>query len=136
MSLGDLVGFARRCLDAQAHPGDYHRFTVFRCSQCGVQPLALTLDHHTGSTRGDFKGTIVGRCSSCGREERVFSFTGEHRTAVREERPVCSCGHADFLAGMLERMEGARGLAGFFDEGVIVGECVACGRHTAFVYTD
>ncbi len=136
MSLSALLGFARACLDADQYPGDHHKLTIFRCARCGVRPLTLTIEHHSGSSPGDFKGVIAARCSACGREEQVFSFTGEHRKWTREEKPACSCGNDEFLAAMLERIEGEQGLVGFFDEGVVVGECSQCGRHTAFVYTD
>jgi len=135
-SLSGLLGFARRCLAAHRYPGARHPFTVFKCRDCGVVPLALRIEHHTGSQQRDFKGAIVARCSKCGREERIFRFTGEHRDFVREERPACECGNTVFIVAMLERFEGDQGLPGFFDEGVIVGECSRCGRRTAFVYTD
>jgi hypothetical protein len=96
----------------------------------------LRIEHHTGSKRRDFKGVIWARCSVCDREQRIFSFTGKHRRRSREERPVCDCGEARFFVAKLERIEGSEGLPGFFDEGVIVGECSRCGRRRAFVYTD
>jgi len=48
--------------------------------------------------------------------ERAFSFTGEHRKRLREEKPVCKCGHKGFLVGECERVEGDEGLMGFFGE--------------------
>lgn len=96
----------------------------------------LRIEHHTGSVKGDFKGVIHAECSVCGCEARVFSFTGEHRNVLRVERPTCDCGNRTFLSGVMERIEGDEGLPGFFDEGVIVAQCVACGRLTALVYTD
>lgn len=136
VSLSGLFRFGMACLAAHQHPGDHHTFIVFTCPDCGLQPLALRIEHHTGSKKGDFKGMIFARCSACDREERVFSFTGEHRSPLREECPVCDCGHAHFLVAKVERIEGAPGLPGFFDEGVIVGECAQCGRRRAFVATD
>jgi hypothetical protein len=94
------------------------------------------IEHHTGSRKRDFKGVIFARCSGCGGEERVFSFTGEHRQRLRVEEPACACGKRDFLVAMLERFEGDQGLPGFFDEGVIAGQCPQCGRQVVFVYTD
>jgi hypothetical protein len=135
-SLSALLAYARNCLAADRYPGEHYPSAVLRCRDCGLVPLELTIEHHTGSGRRDFKGVIVGRCSACGREERVFSFTGEHRKPVREEKPVCRCGHAAFIVALVERVEGGDGLAGFFDEGVVVGACARCGRHTVFVYTD
>ncbi len=131
-----LEAFARECIAADRYPRDYHLFTPFECRICGMVPLQLTIEHHTGSQKGDFKGVIFARCSKCGGQERLFSFTGEHRERLREEKPVCECGNAYFFAGNCERMEGDEGLPGFFDEGVIVGQCSRCRKNRAFVYTD
>ncbi|MGD2104537.1 MAG: hypothetical protein PVJ55_05410 [Anaerolineae bacterium] len=135
-SVAALIDFARTCLRADRYPRDHHPHKVFACPNCGAQPLRLRIEHHTGSSQRDFKGVIFGRCSACGTEERIFSFTGGHRKRLREERPVCECGSPQFLVAVVERIEGDEGLPGFFDEGVIVGECARCGRHTTFVYTD
>lgn len=135
-SLSDLEAFARKCIAAERYPGDYHTFTPFVCRNCGAVPLELTIEHHTGSRKGDFKGAIFAHCPACGWEGRVFSFTGDHRKPVRREKPVCHCGEAQFLVAECERLEGDRGIAGFFDEGVVVGECAACGRKQALAYTD
>jgi hypothetical protein len=134
--LSDLEKFARKCIAAQDYPADHHPFTPFRCSTCGAVPMALTIEHHTGSKKGDFKGSLFGRCSECGAEERVFSFTGKHRKRLRQEKPICKCGNACFWVAMVERIEGGQGLPGFFDEGVVVGQCPECGQRVAFVYTD
>ena len=136
VSLSALFNYGRKCLSAQRHPGDHYPFRPFACSVCGVKPLTLNIEHHTGSAKNDFKGVVDGRCSACGTETRVFSFTGEHRRPEREERPVCTCGSTDFLAGVVEHIEGDEGLPGFFDEGVIVAQCAACGRVTALLYID
>jgi hypothetical protein len=136
-SLSDLEKFARKCIAAQEYPGDHHPFKLLGCPSCGVVvPLALTIEHHTGSRKDDFKGSIFGRCSECGSEERIFSFTGTHRRRLREETPACKCGNAYFLVAECERIEGDEGLVGFFDEGVVVGQCSRCGRNRAFVCTD
>jgi ribosomal protein S27E len=135
-SFSGLEGFARKTLDADRHPGDYHRFRLVRCPTCGVVPFALTIEHHTGSRKGNFKGRILGRCSDCNQETRIFSFTGEHRKFLREEKPRCRCGSRSFFAGECERIERDEGLMGFFDEGVLVGQCAECGRNRALVHTD
>jgi hypothetical protein len=134
--LSDLEKFARKCMAAGDYPGDYHPFKLLGCPTCGVVPLRLTIEHHTGSKKGDFKGLIYGRCSVCGGEGSIFSFTGKHRKRLREETPVCRCGNALFLVAECERIEGDEGLPGFFDEGVVVGRCWQCGRNRAFVHTD
>ena len=132
----DLEKFARKSIAAGDYPADHHPFRLLGCSSCGAVPLALRIEHHTGSKKGDFKGLIFGRCSECGREERIFSFTGKHRKRLRDETPACQCGSAHFLVAECERIEGDEGLLGFFDEGVVVGQCSQCGRNQAFVYTD
>jgi len=135
-AFSNLQAFAKSCIAAHRCPTDYHIFTPAKCSTCGVVPLRLTIEHHTGSKKGNFKGVIIGSCAECGIETRIFSFTGHHREHTREERPVCKCGSALFLVGECERIEGEEGMMGFFDEGVIVGKCVECGQKQAFVYTD
>ena len=47
--LVDLEKFARKCIAADCYPNDYHRFILARCETCGVVPLELTIEHHTGS---------------------------------------------------------------------------------------
>ncbi len=135
-SLSDLEAYARERIAAHRYPDDYHFFTPAKCHTCGVVPLELTIEHHTGSKKGNFKGVILAQCSVCGGTERIFSFTGQHRKRVRAEKPVCQCGNGHFLVGECERIEGGEGLPGFFDEGVVVGKCSRCGRNRAFVYTD
>jgi hypothetical protein len=134
--LADLEAFAKRCIAAERFPRDYHRFTAVACPICGVVPLALTIEHHTGSKKDNFRGQIIGRCGTCGRTISVLSFTGEHRKRVSQEQPACLCGSIHFLVGECERIEGDEGLPGFFDEGVVVGKCGTCGRNRVFVYTD
>jgi hypothetical protein len=135
-TVSNLEKFARKRLAAEDYPTDHHPFTLFRCSSCGVVPLALTIEHHTGSRKGDFKGLIFGRCSGCGAEQRIFGFTSARRKPVRQEKPVCRCGNASLWVAMMERIEGEHGLPGFFDEGVIVGQCSQCGRRVVLVCTD
>jgi len=134
--LADLEKYARACIAAEKHPEDHHRFAPFRCNDCGAVPLALRLQHHTGSKPGAFKGSIYGLCSECGRETRIFTFTGDHRRLLRQERPSCDCGNDYFWVAMVERIEGGQGLAGFFDEGVIVGKCSRCHRLALLASTD
>ncbi|MBL7200714.1 MAG: hypothetical protein ISS56_11225 [Anaerolineae bacterium] len=136
MSFSDLEAFAKECIAADRYPNDRHTFTMFRCDNGGVVPFELTVEHHTGSKKENFRGEILGVCSECGSKQRVFSFTGAHRKPLRVERPVCQCGHNEFLVGECERFEGDEGLTGFFDEGVVVGKCARCGQNRALVYTD
>ena len=135
-TLSDLEAYARKCIAAHRYPGDAHFFTPFRCDTCGVVPFELTIEHHTGSKKGNFRGTITGRCSECGDTKRLFSFTGQHRKPLREEKPACTCGHTEFVVAECERIERDEGVMGFFDEGVVVGTCSRCGRNQALVYTD
>jgi hypothetical protein len=134
--LSDLEAFARERIAAHRYPGDDHFFRPFRCGACGVDPFELTIEHHTGSSKGDFKGLIWGECVGCGSRQRLFSFTGEHRKPLRMEKPICTCGNASFLTGECERIERDEGLLGFFDEGVVVGKCSRCGRNRTLVHTD
>ena len=132
----DLEAFARACLAADRYPDARHFFRPFCCDACGGDAFALTIEHHTGSTDGNFRGVIRGECAACGNRQRLFHFTGPHRRPLQEEKPVCECGHRQFVGGECERIEGDEGLMGFFDEGVVVGQCCRCGRKQAFVYTD
>ena len=135
-STDDLEAFARDCIAAHRYPNDRHPYTRVACDVCGAVGFQLTIEHHTGSTPGDFKGVIWGDCAECGARKRLFSFTGHHRKHLREEQPVCPCGNASYILGVCERIEGEEGLSGFFDEGVVVGQCARCRRNQAFVYTD
>ena len=134
--LSDLETFAKKRIAAHRYPNDYHFFTPFKCDACGVVPFELTIEHHTGSKKGNFKGVIWGECTECGSGKRLFSFTGEHRKRLCEEKPVCACGNGSFLVGECERIESDEGIMGFFDEGVVVGKCSRCGRNRALVHTD
>jgi hypothetical protein len=136
ISLSDLEAFARQQLHAHRCPNDHHPFRPFTCDACGLVAFELTIEHHSGSKKGDFRGVIWGTCTECGSSKRLFHFTGQHRKRLREEKPVCQCGNASFFVAECERIEGNEGLTGFFDEGVVVGKCGRCGRNRAFVYTD
>jgi hypothetical protein len=135
-ALEDLERFAREKIAADEYPGDSHPFEVFACDGCGETALSLTVEHHTGSTDGDFKGIIYGECSRCGNRQRLLSYTGRHRERLREETPQCECAGTRLLVAMCERYEGDGGIPGFFDEGVVVGKCLACGKNRVVVYTD
>jgi len=132
----DLEEFARQNIDADNHPDDDHVFTVYRCHSCNKQEFRITIEHHTGSKDWNFRGIIWGECVNCGYIGRLFTFTGEHRKLLREERPECECGNRTFIAGQCERFEGENGIPGFFDEGVVAGKCIECNRNMEFVYTD
>ena len=134
--LGDLEKYALNRIASHRYPGDIHTFKLLVCPVCGVVPLSLTIEHHSGSKKGNFRGVIYGKCSSCGESTRIFSFTGSQREKRREEKPVCKCGHTYFLVGECERIERENGLVGFFDEGVVVGKCSDCNRNRSFVFTD
>jgi hypothetical protein len=135
-SIATLEDFARECINSGAYPDDYHIFSLFTCSSCRSEVFRLTIEYHTGSEDWDFKGIIWGECTTCGYIMRLFTYTGESRQKLREERPSCSCGNRDFIAGLCERIEGEQGIPGFFDEGVVAGRCTGCNTNRAFVYTD
>ena len=134
--LSGLEAFARRSIDARRYPDCYHSFSLSRCQSCGLVPLGLIVEHHTGSRKGDFKGRILGHCSECGQTRRIFSYTGNHREALRQEEPRCECGSKQFIVGECERIERDEGILGFFDEGVVVGQCSRCGKNRVLVHTD
>lgn len=136
LSLSALEDFAMDCLYAANHLEDQHVFRLFTCRECGFAEFKLDIEHHTGSKDWSFKGIIRGECTKCGYLNTLFTFTGEHRKYLREERPVCDCGHRLFICGMCERFEGDQGFTGFFDEGVIVGQCSDCRLDRLFVRTD
>lgn len=131
-----LEDYALDKLGADNYPGYDHRFSLFVCHSCKGNELSLTVEHHTGSEPWDFKGVIWGTCRNCGYMGRLFTFSGEGRDLLREERPQCDCGSKVFLAAMLERYEGEEGIPGFFDEGVVVGHCPDCGSNRVIVNTD
>jgi hypothetical protein len=136
MSLAELEDFARDCINADNHQADDHIFIMYQCHSCKRDSFILSIEHHTGSEEWNFKGIIWGECTNCGYLGRLFTFTGEHRKKLREEKPVCECGNRSFVVGQCERIEGEQGIPGFFDKGVIVGKCCNCHRNTSFVFTD
>ena len=135
-SFSKLEAFARDHIAAHRYPNDYHFFRLSKCEICGVVPFGVTIEHHTGSQKGDFKGQIFGQCTVCGHTTRILSFTGSHRKPEREETPACTCGATDFYVGECERIEGDEGVMGFFDEGVVAGLCSRCERTRVLVETD
>ena len=134
--LSDLERYAGKQINARSYPAAVHRFRVLKCADCGAAALALTVEHHSGSRRGKFRGVIYGECSICAKKMIIYRFTGSHREKTREESPSCSCGHRTFLVAELERIERENGLAGFVDEGVVVGKCASCSRNRVIVSTD
>jgi hypothetical protein len=135
-SISQLEDFAKECIRSQNYPDDYHKFHLYTCNSCRSTTFKLTIEHHSGSEELNFRGIIWGECSACGYLMRLFTFTGEHREKLREERPVCECGTRIFMAGQCERFEGEQGIPGFFDEGVIVGRCTQCNRNQSFIFFD
>ena len=134
--VSDIEKYALRRIAASKYPNDYHTFRPGKCSTCGVVPMELTIEHHTGSKTSNFRGVIIGQCSKCGKKENVLKFTGKHREFHHEEKSVCKCGEGQFIVGECERIEREDGMMGFFDEGVLVGKCIACGRYKTIVHTD
>ena len=104
--LSELEAFAKQSIAAQRYPRDYHIFTPFKCGRCGFVPLEVTLEHHTNSKDGNFRGEIFGLCSECGSKENVFSFTRAKKKRLREEKPVCQCGHDRFLVWRVRAVRG------------------------------
>jgi hypothetical protein len=135
-SFSELEDFAMQAIASQNHPEDYHYFSLYTCNSCKSSAFRLTIEHHSGTEAWSFKGIIWGECADCGYPGRLFTFTGNHREKLRDERPVCECGSRIFVTGQCERIEGEQGIPGFFDEGVIVGRCTLCNRNKAFVFTD
>ena len=132
----ELEAFAKKKIAAEKYPNDYHCFKLFKCDQCGLVPFQLTIEHHTGTKRGNFKGRIFGVCHKCGQKKRLFSFTNDQRKTLSVEHPVCPCGCQFYLTGECERFEDDDGRMGFFDEGVMVGSCFQCNEIRVLVETD
>jgi hypothetical protein len=135
-SLSGLEAYARKRIAAEKYPNDIHISKRAECANCGVIPMKLTIEHHTGSKKKNFRGVIRAKCSQCGEQTRIFSFTGARRKPERKEKPSCKCGSNLFFVCELERIERDEGVPGFFDEGVVVGKCSECGKNQVFVYTD
>lgn len=131
-----LEAFTRERLGAEHYPEDEHRLTRLTCERCGEQPYEIYITFHAESQPYDFHGILYGRCAVCGEWQVLFSVTGEAPRTVRRESPVCVCGGKRFYLAMLERYEGANGFAGWFDAGVIAGQCATCGQHLELLRTD
>jgi len=137
----ELEEYAKEQIGASAYPDDKHVCSFFKCEQCGATvPLALDISYSQACDNArpalDFAGTVRSTCSKCGSVETIFSIIRGQHPEEEQEHPVCSCGSDTFLVCMCERYEGAQGLQGFFDEGVIVGKCSACGNLRTFLFTD
>ena len=61
--LSDLERYAGKCIAAHRYPNDVHMFNAKKCSACGFVPLELTIEHHSGSKKKNFRGVIFGRCT-------------------------------------------------------------------------
>lgn len=130
----NLENFAKTALQYEKYPDCDHIFSYFKCPECQNRELELTFEHHTGSSKEDFKGKIFAFCGKCNKISEIFSFTGDHRSLVKKERAVCECGNSTFESGQLERFE--NDFEKFFDEGAIVGKCTKCEKNQVFVFTD
>lgn len=143
-----LRAFALGVLRADLCPLDNHVFSLDECETCGIAPLLVTVEHHTGSGHGDFHGRITAQCGLCDRIFEALRKTGEAlnpatgklapRARERTQQAKCRCGNAAFFVASCHRFETAEGggLAGFYDEGVVVGQCPQCGQCHVFAYLD
>ena len=137
----DLEAFARKQINAETYPDDVHICNQFRCKQCAeVVPFSLCISYSRACDDArpaqDFAGTVHSTCSKCGSKGIVLSIKRGAFPEEEQETPRCSCGSDSFYLCMCERYEGANGLEGFFDEGVIVGKCSRCGALKTFLFTD
>ena len=132
----ELRRFVLEALRADAYPTDHHHLRLFRCSECGLAPQAVTVKHHKRSQPRDFRGVIAAACEGCGGEATVFSYTALEPEPEREERLRCECGAGYFWLMIGDRIEGDDGLPGFFDEGVVAARCARCARQQIVVYYD
>lgn len=143
-----LRAFALGVIRADLCPLDNHIFSLYECETCGIAPLLITVEHHTGSGFGDFHGRILAQCGLCDRAFEALHKTGstlnpatgqlEPRGLERREQARCGCGNAAFFVGSCNRFEteAGGGLDGFYDEGVVVGQCPQCGQCHVFAYLD
>lgn len=132
----DLEAYAKELIAAEKFPNTSHIINLAKCVHCGVVPMELIIEHHNGSNYKNFRGVIWACCTQCGEKNRIFSFTSAHRRPDRKERPACKCKNDRFIVLECERIERDEGIPGFFDEGVVVGQCSECGKNQAFVYMD
>jgi len=137
----ELEEYAKEQINAAAYTEDVHTCSHFTCSQCGrMVPISLLISYSKACDKArpalDFAGTVQSTCSNCGLVEIRLRIIRGKNPEVEQEHPVCSCGSQSFFVCMCERYEGAQGLQGFFDEGVIVGKCSTCGSLRTFLFTD
>ncbi len=137
----NLDEYAKEQLNVSAYADDVHVCTTFQCEYCGrAVPFSVLISYSEACDKArppsDFAGTVYGTCTECGTGKILFSIVTNGRPEVEDEHPVCSCGSDAFILCMCERYEGEYGLAGFFDEGVIVGKCAVCGTNRTFLFTD
>ena len=131
-----LREYADRVLNSKAFPNDIHIFQIYRCSICGENEFKTAIEHHTGSTKGNFRGIITGECFKCQTLKELLRFTGEHRKVERGSIISCECGNIAMTIGYMERIEENDGIPGFFDEGAAVGTCLKCGNRITIALTD
>jgi hypothetical protein len=131
-----LYQYAKKRLSKGGDDPYTYTFRMAECNQCGITPVELTIEHHSGSKVNDFKGILFTTCTNYHQEKEFLHFTGSHRTPQSQVKPVCRCGSRHFYAGECESYENDEFLAGFFDEGVVVGLCAGCQKMVVFVYTD
>ncbi|TFG28375.1 hypothetical protein EU528_11305 [Candidatus Thorarchaeota archaeon] len=141
MSDKELEAYAKEQINAVAYADDVHTCNHFRCSKCEqVVPVSLLISYSEACDDArpaqDFAGTVYGTCGKCGSTDSLFGIIRGSYLETEEEHPVCSCGSNSFFVCMCERYEGAQGLQGFFDEGVLVGKCSKCGSLRTFLFTD
>lgn len=137
ISADKLEKFARKVLQANKYPQNPHIFKILNCKTCGpIDGLTVHIEHHTGSSKEDFKGKITAKCHNCKKKQILVSFTGPSRKKIAEDIVVCPCGNQKFLIGEFERFSDSQELVGFFEEGIIVGECDQCQHHQVLAQTD
>lgn len=141
MTSENLEDYAKSAINASAYPDDIHRCSLFRCQQCErVVPFMIQISYSDACDEArpalDFAGTVIGTCSECGLVQILFSIKRGEYPEVEQDQPICSCGSNSYILCLCERYEGAYGLQGFFDEGVIAGKCGTCGSHRTFLFTD
>jgi hypothetical protein len=137
----DLEEYAKEQINAAAYPDDEHRCFLYPCSNCErVVPFIVRISYSVACDEArpayDFAGTVHGTCIRCNQEQKLFGIIRNNHPEEEQEHPVCLCGSNAFILCMCERYEGPSGLAGFFDEGVLVGKCETCGTFKTFLYTD
>lgn len=131
-----LERYAKKRLASETQSQTIYRFKPYACPVCGLTAFEFYIEHHSGSTRRNFRGAIRGICSNCGEKRDLFHFTGQHRKPEQEKTLKCTCGSKLFFAGECEHVENDQDLPGFVDEGIAVAACAQCGRLSAIVEWD